>query len=281
MRAFNLIPADERGGPSLSAGKSGGSAFIVLGLLGVLAIFALLYGQASRQISSQTAKIAMLNTQAQAAQAQAAKLEPYVSFMTMHEQRVQAVDQLVDSRFDWAHAFHELGRVLPPNQVALTSLTGTIGSGTGSTAAGADTAAGASKAASAATGASATAAAGASSTSAPSTSATSATPPGSVPTFTLSGCATSQSMVALTLDRLRLIDGVSDVTLQSSTQAAKTGAGGSSGSSCAGATFAMQIAFDPLPSASATSSPSTTPTETASALTPATGQPTTSTGGAR
>jgi len=281
MRAFNLIPADERGGASLSAGKSGGSAFVVLGLLGVLAIFALLYGQASRQISSQTAKIAMLNTQAQAAQAQAAKLEPYVSFMTMHEQRVQAVDQLVDSRFDWAHAFHELGRVLPPNQVALTSLTGTIGSGTGSTAAGADTAAGASKAASAATGASATAAAGASSTSAPSTSATSATPPGSVPTFTLSGCATSQSMVALTLDRLRLIDGVSDVTLQSSTQAAKTGAGGSSGSSCAGATFAMQIAFDPLPSASATSSPSTTPTETASALTPATGQPTTSTGGAR
>jgi hypothetical protein len=286
MRAFNLIPADERGGASLSAGKSGGSAFVVLGLLGVLAIFALLYGQASRQISSETAKIATLNTQAQAAQAQAAKLQPYVSFNTMHEQRVQAVDQLVDSRFDWAHAFHELGRVLPPNQVALTSLTGTIGSSTGSTAAGADTAAGASKAASAATGASATAAAGASSTSAPSTSATSATPPGSVPTFTLSGCATSQSMVALTLDRLRLIDGVSDVTLQSSTQAAKTGAGGAgagagSGSSCAGATFAMQIAFDPLPSASATSSPSTTPTETASALTPATGQPTTSTGGAR
>ena len=67
-------------------------------------------------------------------------------------------------------------------------------------------------------------------------------------------------MVALTLDRLRLIDGVSEVTLQSSTQAAKTGAGGGSGGSggCTGATFAMQITFDPLPSASATSSPSTT-----------------------
>ncbi len=78
MRAFNLIPADERGGAGLSAGKSGGSAFVVLGLLGVLAIFALLYGQASRQISSQTAKIATLNAQAQAAQAQAARLAPYV-----------------------------------------------------------------------------------------------------------------------------------------------------------------------------------------------------------
>jgi hypothetical protein len=283
MRAFNLIPADERGGPSLSTGKSGGSAFVVLGLLGVLAIFALLYGQASRQISSQTAKIATLNTQAQIAQAQAARLAPYVSFMTMHEQRVQAVDQLVDSRFDWAHAFHELGRVLPPGQVSLTSLSGTIGGSTGSTSAGADTAAGASKAASAATGASSsssTAAAGASST-----SATSATPPGSVPTFTLAGCATSQAMVALTLTRLRLIDGVSEVTLQSSTQAAKNGAGGgSSGGStgCAGATFAMQIAFDPLPAASATSSPSasTAATASTSALTPATGSPTTSTGGA-
>jgi hypothetical protein len=284
MRAFNLIPADERGGAGLSAGKSGGSAFVVLGLLGVLAIFALLYGQASRQISSQTAKIATLNTQAQVAQAQAARLAPYVSFMTMHEQRVQAVDQLVDSRFDWAHAFHELGRVLPPGQVSLTSLTGMIGGSTGSTSTGADTAAGASSKAAGATGATTPAAGstGAATGSSSSSSATSATPPGSVPTFTLSGCATSQAMVALTLTRLRLIDGVSEVTLQSSTQAAKNGgSGGSTG--CAGATFAMQIAFDPLPTASATSSPSasTAATASTSALTPATGSPTTSTGGAR
>ena len=53
MRAFNLIPADERGGGGVGAGKSGGGAFVVLGLLGVLAIFALLYGEASHQISSQ------------------------------------------------------------------------------------------------------------------------------------------------------------------------------------------------------------------------------------
>ena len=40
--------------------------------------------------------------------------------------------------------------------------------------------------------------------------------PGSVPTFNLSGCAASQAQVALALDRLRLIDGVSAVTLQAS-----------------------------------------------------------------
>jgi Tfp pilus assembly protein PilN len=284
MRAFNLIPADERGGASLNGGKSGGSAFVVLGLLGVLAIFALLYGQASRQISSQTGKIATLDAQAQAAQAQAARLQPYVSFKTMHEQRVQAVDQLVDSRFDWAHAFHELGRVLPPDEVALTSLNGTIGSSSGSTSAGADTAAGASSKAAAATGATTSAAGSSGSAATSSSSVSSATPAGSVPTFTLAGCATSQAMVALTLDRLRLIDGVSEVTLQSSTQAAK-GAGSSSGSvsssGCSGATFAMQITFDPLPSASAASSSSATPTTTTSALTPTAGTPTTSTGAAR
>jgi hypothetical protein len=278
MRAFNLIPADERGGGGVSAGKSGGSAFVVLGLLGVLAIFALLYGQASRQISSQKSKIATLNTQAQAAQAQAARLAPYVSFKTLHEQRVQAVDQLVDSRFDWAHAFHELGRVLPV-EVALTSLSGTIGSGSGSTSAGADTAAGASKAASAATGATTAAAGSSSAATASSTSVASATPPGSVPTFTLSGCATSQAAVALTLERLRLIDGVSDVTLQSSTKTPGASSSGSGGV-CKGPVFAMQITFDPLPSTSVTSSPSTTPTATPSALTPATGEPTT-TGGVR
>ena len=47
----------------------------------------------------------------------------------------------------------------------------------------------------------------------------SATPPGTTPTFTLAGCATSQTVVAQMLVRLRLISGVSNVALQSSTKA--------------------------------------------------------------
>ncbi len=256
MRAFNLIPPDERGSSGIDTGKSGGGAFVVLGLIGVLAIFALLYGVARHQISSQNAKVATLTVQAQAAQAQAARLAPYVSFMALHEQRVQAVDQLVDSRFDWAHAFHEIGRVLPKN-ASLSSVSGTIGSTTGAAA----TASPAAK-----TGA----------------TVASATPPGSIPTFTLSGCATSQTEVALTLTRLRLIDGVSEVTLQSSTKPGGSGAGGGASSGCKGnqATFAMLITFDPLPSVSTTSTQSTTSTASTGAATPSTGQTTTSTGGA-
>lgn len=264
MRAFNLIPADERSSSGAGAGKSGGSAFVVLGLLGVLAIFALLYGLASHKISSQRAEISTLNARTQAAQAQAAQLAPYVSFAAMHEQRVQAVDQLVDSRFDWAHAFHELGRVLP-RDAALSSLTGTIGASSATS-----------------TSSSSTAKAGA--------AVASATPPGSVPTFTLAGCATSQTEVAQTIDRLRLIDGVSEVTLQSATKSgsssgASGGGGGASGSCPSGtSTFAMQITFDALPSATE-SSPSTSataaPAATASTRTSDTAKATTAVGGVR
>jgi hypothetical protein len=283
MRAFNLIPADERGGSGIDTGKSNGGALVVLGLLAVLAVFALLYGSASRQISSQETQVATLTARAQLATARAARLAPYVSFMALHEQRVQAVSQLVDSRFDWAHAFHEIGRVLPKD-ASLSSLSGTIGATTDGSAS--SSTAKVSSAASSAAGAPATT--GASSSAAVGATVASSTPPGSVPTFTLSGCATSQTEVALTLDRLRLIDGVSEVTLQSSTKAARGGGGGggSGGCTASGPAFAMQIAFDPLPSVSPTSSTSTTPTSTtspapASSLTPATGQPTTSSGGAR
>jgi Tfp pilus assembly protein PilN len=267
VRAFNLIPAEERGGSGGGAGKSGGGAFVVLGLLGLLAIFALLYGAARHQISSRRGEVASLNAQAQVAQAQAARLAPYVSFMALHEQRVQAVSQLVDSRFDWAHAFHELGRVLPKD-ASLASISGTIA---------------AASAAPAVSAAPTAPAATASSSAAATTAVTSATPAGSVPTFTLSGCATSQAEVALTLDHLRLIDGVNEVTLQSSAKGTSSGGGGGGGG-CAGSdpVFAMQVAFEPLPSVTATSSTSSTSTASAGTTTGAsTGQPATSTGGAQ
>jgi hypothetical protein len=232
MRAVNLIPADQRGGASVGVGRSEGGAYAVLGLLAGLAVLALLYGMAHHQISSRRARAASLTAQVQQAQAQATALAPYTSFMALREQRVQAVSELVNTRFDWAHSFHELGRVLP-RDASIASLSGEIGS---------PTATGAAPAAAAAPAATSTSATG--TAAAASSSVTSATPPGSVPAFTLSGCATSQSEVALTLDRLRLIDGVSEVSLQSSTKAGGTGGGGCTGSSPA---FTVQVTFDPLP----------------------------------
>jgi hypothetical protein len=272
MRAFNLIPAEQRsGGASLGAGRSHGAAYAVLGVLGVLAVFALLYGVANHQVSSRQAQVSSLTAQVQQAQAQAAQLTPYTSFAALREQRTKAVSDLVDSRFDWAHAVHELGRVLPPG-TSIASLTGTIGATATASASPAPAAPAAPGAAPAAPGA-APAAPGAATAAA----VTSATPPGSVPQFTLSGCATSQSEVALTLNRLRLIDGVSEVTLQSSTKGGGSGGSGASGCSSKDPVFTVQVAFAPLPAAAALSSL----TRTASAKSSATAPSTTPSGGSR
>lgn len=252
MRAVNLITTEERRGPSIPTGRSGGGAYVVLVLLGGLAVFALLYGLADHATSSRRSEVTALNARAQQAQARAGQLTPYTSFLQMREQRVQTVSELVNSRFDWAQAFHELGRVLPPGKVSLASLSGTVGSSSSASA----------------SSSSATAASG--------SSATSATPPGSIPSFALAGCAVSQAEVALMLDRLRLIDGVSEVTLQSSTKSG-SGGGGSSGASCEGGnvSFSAQVTFDALPNVSTAggSSSSAVPASTAAAPTSASTAP--------
>jgi Tfp pilus assembly protein PilN len=244
MRAVNLIPVDQRGGSTLGAGRSQGGAYLVLALLAGLALLAVVYGMARHQVSSRQAKAVALEAQVQRVQADANRLAPYASFVALRDQRTQAVSQLVNSRFDWAHAFHELGRVLPAN-VAISTLTGTIGVPGAS--------ASASSPAAASPASSAAGASSGSSTSAGSGSVASSTPPGSVPVFVLTGCAKDQSTVALTLDRLRLIDGVSTVTLQSSTKSAGTG---SAAVSCPASypVFSLQITFDALPASTAVSS---------------------------
>ena len=243
MRAVNLIPAEQRSGSTIGAGRSQGAAYVVLGVLGLLALFGWLYGSAHRQVSSRKTEAASLTTRAQQAQATAERLAPYTNFISLREQRTHAVSQLVDSRFDWPHAFHELGRVLP-RDASISSLEGKIGASTTPASGGPSTGSAAASAA-----------------------VTSATPPGSVPTFTLSGCATSQAEVALTLDRLRLVQGVSEVTLSSPTKASGGGSASASAGSgeCSGShpAFSVVISFEPLPvipaatSAAVTGGPST------------------------
>jgi Tfp pilus assembly protein PilN len=233
MRAVNLIPSEQRSGGSVGA-RSEGAAFAVLGLLAGLAVLAFLYGSARHTYTSRRAEVAALTARAQDVREQTTRLASYTSFVAMREQRIRDIAQLVGSRFDWAGAMGELSRVLPPD-VSLSSIQATVGSTTGSTG---PTAAAAPAAGSSATGAAAGAAAPVSS----------ATPPGAVPTFTLAGCAASQTTVAQTLVRLRLVSGVSNVTLLSSVKSSSGGGSGGSGS-CpkGGPAFSAQVSFQPLP----------------------------------
>ncbi len=248
MRAVNLIPGGQHAGPRIKVGRSGGGAYAVLGLLAGVVLLVFLYGQASHQISSRRAQVASLEARVAQAQAQASQLTPYANFVSLREQRIDAVTQLVDSRFDWAGAFYELGRVLPAS-ASIQQLDGTVGVTKGSS-----TSTTSSSQASPAASGSASGSGGGSAVS-------SATPPGSVPSFVLTGCATSQAAVALTLERLRLMDGVNEVQLQSSAESGSSGGGGSSTSCEVGhVTFSAQIVFDALPSVPSSGSAASTAT---------------------
>jgi Tfp pilus assembly protein PilN len=241
MKAVNLIPGEQRqgaGGLSDLTGRSGGAALILLGVVVGLAVMIAMYGSAHHSIASQDGEVAQIKAQTSAVEARAGRLTPYTSFVSMADQRTQTVAQLVQARFDWSHALHELGRVLPTG-TSLSSLHGTVG------------------AAGTATGASAPAA-----TATAATTPASSTPPGSTPIFTLTGCATSQTVVAQALQRLRLMDGASEVQLQSSTKSNTGSVGASSGGSgatggCPGSdpAFTTQVSFVGLPAGPATSAP--------------------------
>src|ERR1022692_1855122 len=231
MRAVNLIPGEQRqGGSGLAGltGRSGGGALIVLGLLGAIAVMIAMYGSAHHTTTTQAGEVTAINAETSATQARAGRLTPYTDFVTMADQRTQTVAQLVQARFDWSHALHELGRVLPAG-TSLGTLHGTVGP------AGATSSSSASSTSAAAAGTPA-----------------SSTPPGSTPVFSLTGCAKSQSVVAQALQRLRLMDGAIDVQLQSSTKSNSGGGGGASGGCPAGdPAFTAQVSFTGLPAAPA------------------------------
>jgi hypothetical protein len=193
-------------------------------------------------VNSRTAEAATYSARAQQAQAEVSRLAPYTQFVAMRQQRKAAVESLVNSRFDWAHTFHEFARVLPKD-ASVTSLTGQVGGTPGSS--------GSSSSSSSSSHPSGSSSGGSSGGSSASASVTSATPAGSVPAFIVQGCATSQQVVAKTIDRLRLIDGVTAVTLQSSTATTN----GTSGSAASGAcpsgkpAYQLVVTFQPLPTA--------------------------------
>ena len=246
MRAVNLIPSEQRPGAGGTYGRSGGVAYAIVGLACGLVAMTVLWLMAHRDVTTRGAQVAQLGTEATQAQNEASSLAAYSSFVSTSDSRVASVEQLAQDRFDWAHAFHELGRVLPFD-VSLTSVDGTIATGSTSSSS-----------------SSSTSSSGSSASAAP--ASTSATPAGSVPTLAIAGCTTSQSEVAYTMQRLALMDGVTNVTLQSSTGGSSTTGSATASSSGSGAcpfTFTVSVTFTALPTVSPTAATGAAPTPTA------------------
>jgi len=222
MRAVNLVPAEERRGAGGAGGRSGGAAYVLLGLLAVLVVVVSFYTLEKRSIGEKRSEIATLETEAARAEAQASELASFTQFGGLRATRTQTVSSLAASRFDWSHAMGEVARVIPKN-VWLTGLQGTVTPGvTLKTTAAAQTSALRSALA--------------------------------VPAVELVGCTTDQPSVARMITRMRLIDGVTRVALQSSVKAESSGDGGGGGATTGGGDcgqgddrfpqFALVIYFD-------------------------------------
>lgn len=185
MRAVNLIPGEERsGGGAGLGGRSGGAAYLLLGALAVVVLLVLATSLTKRSLADKRAQVTTLQARAAGGEADGAALGAYTRFADLRTARVQLVRALATDRFDWAHSLGEVARVIP-NDVWLTALQGTAAPGV-TLKEGSAGQTGALRAAIA------------------------------QPALEIVGCTTSQKSVTRMLGRMRLIDGVTRVTLQSS-----------------------------------------------------------------
>jgi Tfp pilus assembly protein PilN len=222
MRAVNLIPAEEAVGRS--GGKTGVAPYAVIGALAVVLVMSALYVMTGRSVQDKQRDLADVTAQAQAAETRAASLKSFSDYANMRKARVQTVQSLVATRYDWADTLHEVARTLPTG-TWITSLRATV-SPTVSVDGTPDSLRG----------------------SLP------------VPAIELSGCATSHSAVAATMASLRRMSGVQRVSL---TGSQKAGGGAVGTAKSEGATgcgthpqFSLTVFLEP-PANTATTSTAT------------------------
>ncbi len=225
MRAVNLIPADSRGG-SGSRGPSTGMqvpVYVLLGFLAAAVALVTIYVLANNSIASRTVKLNNLKTEVAQEQAAVSRLGEFTKFAALAQTRISTVHSIAAARFDWHAALSDLSKVVPAN-VTLGSVVGTVvpGANTGG---------------------------GGSGGTGNLRSSISA------PAFELTGCTRSQDDVAKFMSQLRLINGVTRVTISDSQMSSSASAPSSSGSSqgCGAnaPSFDLVVFFSPVANAGA------------------------------
>jgi Tfp pilus assembly protein PilN len=223
MRAVNLIPADSRGG-SRSRGPATGMqvpVYVLLGFLAAALALVTIYVLTNNSISSRTAQLANLKTEVTQEQAAVARLGEFTKFASLAQTRISTVQSIATARFDWHGALSDLARVIPAN-TTLQSVVGTVvpGANSGGTGGGG-------------TG--------------------SIRSDISAPAFELSGCTRSQDDVAKLMSQLRLINGVTRVTISDSQMSNSSAAASTNGSTqgCGANTpnFDLVVFFSPVANA--------------------------------
>jgi Tfp pilus assembly protein PilN len=252
MKAVNLIPQDSRAGRGgLAAARGGmsvgfGPAYVLVAVLAAAVVIALLSVLEGNTVSDRKAKLAAITRQVATETAEAQRLSVYTSFEQQAEQRAETVRSLAAQRFDWHSSFISLSKVIGAD-AALQTLDGTIAT---TQIAGTESSAG-----------------------------------GGGPSFALTGCTANQDDVARLMSRLRLINGVDNVALSTSTRTPTSGTGSSASGTATStgstpgkrargcrngwAVFNMTIDFGPATgSATSTGTSAGAPVSTTSSTTP-------------
>jgi Tfp pilus assembly protein PilN len=236
MKAVNLIPADARKNRGGSSSALRVPTYVLLGVLAAALALVTVYVLTGNTIRERTAQVSTLQTQVSEAQAQASRLGNYGRFAQLAQTRLQTVAGIAATRFDWHTALADLSQVVPAN-TSLQSLSGTVAPGAGTGGGGGGSGGGGSLRSDLQT-----------------------------PALELTGCTHTQDDVARLMSRLRVIDGVTRVTLGSSQKAATAGVsttGGTEGCGAGAPSFDLVVFFKTLPGAGpqgATSIPSVTTT---------------------
>jgi hypothetical protein len=225
VNAVNLLPNKHR--PRTPTGGMQGSAYAVVGVLGIVLVMVLLYVLTSNGINSKKDAVARATAETAQAEKRVKDLSSYGNFSQVKEQRVSSVKQLASGRIDWERLALGLAHVLP-SDVWLTSATA---SATGKNVEGSSAPpTPAPSTAPPAGGSSTTGASGPQGGPTPSAVAE------TKPTLLLNGCARTRHSVAVTLVRLREISGAEDVQLSNLAQpapaAAASGATGGGSDDC-------------------------------------------------
>jgi Tfp pilus assembly protein PilN len=194
VKAVNLLPEKHR--PRRPTGGKSASGYITLGVLAAVLIGVLVYVFTLNSINSSKTKITEAKAEAVRLDSQANSLGPYGDFAKIKVERVRSVQMLAQGRFDWERMVRELATVLP-SDVWLVNASASA-SGSDSAAPGTP----------------------------PATPGVPAVITG--PSLSLQGCARDQSQVAVTLVRLRELQGATDVSLDHSTRVEDASAGGAS-----------------------------------------------------
>jgi Tfp pilus assembly protein PilN len=124
MRPVNLIPEDQRRGPSADR-KGSPLAYVVVGALIVLLAGVTTLVLTNNQISSDKDEVVKLERENQTAEAKVSKLAAYTQLREVSNDRVSTVTDLAESRFDWERVMRELALIIP-HDIWLLNLTGTV-----------------------------------------------------------------------------------------------------------------------------------------------------------